>query len=75
MTTNKEFNEKVGARLANIRKKAGYTQSQLAKELETSQSLVSEYESGTKRLYPEVLFKLSKLFNVSTDEIIMGKKN
>ena len=67
----KEF----GKRLANIRKAANLTQSEVAKKLNTVQSTYSAYELGTRKITIELITALSKIFNVSPDYLITGKEN
>jgi len=59
-----------GRRLTKLRKKAGYTQVELAKELDVTQRMISYYEGQSE--YPPAfqLPKLTKLLNVSADELL-----
>jgi transcriptional regulator with XRE-family HTH domain len=59
-----------GKRLAALRKKAGYTQTDLAKELEVSQRMVSYYEGHTEFPPSSLLPKLALLLNVTADELL-----
>jgi transcriptional regulator with XRE-family HTH domain len=67
--------ESIGNRLATFRKKAGFTQSELAMKLGVSRSLIAEYERDRRRLYDKVLIKLAKILNVSSDKILGLKKD
>lgn len=53
-----------------IREKLGITQVRLSTELEVSQETISAYESG--KAYPsvEILIKMSKFLNISTDYLL-----
>lgn len=53
-----------------LRKQKGWTQEELATELETKRSLIGSYEEGRAKPNYEVLAALSKLFNVSIDNLI-----
>ena len=56
--------------IKEIRKKSGYTQGSLAKELGVSQQAVSKWENGSAEPSVEVLIKLSEIFNCSIDELV-----
>ena len=57
-------------RIVKIRKQKGITQVELAKILGVTQSMVSRIELGELRLNGEVIVKLAKLYEVSTDELL-----
>lgn len=59
-----------GKRLVALRKNAGYTQVELAKELEVTQRMVSYYEGHSEYPPAALLPKLAKLLNVTTDELL-----
>lgn len=63
-----------GKRLRILRIKSNIRQSDLAKEMGVVNSAIGKYE-GKVDSYPsiEVLLKLSKFFNVSTDYLLKGK--
>jgi transcriptional regulator with XRE-family HTH domain len=67
--------ESIGKRLALFRKKAGFTQLELAMKLGVSRSLIAEYEIDKRRLYSEILVKIADCLKVSSDEILGLKKN
>lgn len=60
----------IGKNIRLLRKELGLTQSDLAKDLNTTQDTISLWELG--KSYPDILslVKLSKLFNVSTDFLL-----
>jgi transcriptional regulator with XRE-family HTH domain len=60
----------LAARIVKIRKEKGITQVELAKTLGVTQSMVSRIEQGELRLNGEVIIKLAKLYNVTTDELL-----
>jgi transcriptional regulator with XRE-family HTH domain len=62
--------QRLAARVVKIRKERGVTQVELAKTLGVTQSMVSRIERGELRLNGEVIVKLSKLYEVSTDELL-----
>ena len=59
-----------GRRLVSLRKETGYTQVELAKELEVSQRMVSYYEGHPEFPPSALLPKLAKILNVTTDELL-----
>lgn len=71
---SKVNNIKLGNKLKYYRNKLGYSQSQLADELEISQSAYSNYEIGKRPVTTFILYTLSKKFKLSADEILERKK-
>jgi transcriptional regulator with XRE-family HTH domain len=57
-------------RLKDIREDRDITQSELAQYLHIKQNTYSQYETGQRQLPLEVLIKIAKLFNTSTDYIL-----
>ena len=62
-----------GKRLADIRKRSGMTQSEVACRLETVQSTYAGYELGVRRVSLELIKKLANIFNVSPNYLILGE--
>ncbi|MBL8913651.1 MAG: helix-turn-helix transcriptional regulator [Archangium sp.] len=62
--------ETLGQRLARLRKEKGITQVELAKMLETTQPVVSDYERGLLRLHGELIIQLAGILEVSADELL-----
>lgn len=69
-TATQEGIEKIGERLARLRKEHGITQGQMAELLGVSQPIVSDYERGELRLHGELLVDLARILRVTTDEIL-----
>lgn len=65
----------IADRLKDLRKNAGYSQEQLAEMLEISRQAVSKWESAQG--YPDIenVIRLSQIYHVSTDYILLGSKN
>ncbi len=59
-----------GKRLANLRKEAGYTQTELAKELGVTQRMISYYEGHTEYPPSALLPSLAHLLGVTSDELL-----
>lgn len=62
-------------KLEQIRKQHGITQEQLARKLEVSRQTIGSLENG--RYNPSILlaFKISKLFNISIEEIFIYEED
>lgn len=60
-------------RITLLRKAAGMSQSQLARELSVSASTVGMYEQGRRAPDLGVLIAISDLFDVSLDYLIIGE--
>lgn len=70
-----ELNSKIiGINLRKIRRKFNLTQTDLAKELNTSQSTISAYESGETILLTAFALQIVKKYNTSLDWIL-GRSN
>jgi len=66
----KEF----GKRIAEARKSRGMTQADLAWELNISDRHMGAIEQGSKTCSLEILVALSECLGVTTDYLLMGKK-
>lgn len=53
-----------------LRKRADKTQGELAKQLGVSQSTVAMWESGQSKPRADMLIKLSRILNCTTDELL-----
>jgi len=71
---DKIFFKKLGKRVAQLRKEAGITQTQLAESLRISQQLIAAYESGARKIPASMLPTLTKLFAVSLEELVGMEK-
>lgn len=63
-------NEKLGERLAKIRKAKGLTQKDLADKIGIMRTRVTDYELGRMRLYDEMVIRFAIALGVKTDEIL-----
>lgn len=59
-----------GDKLKTLRTNAGMSQTELAKRLNISKSVVSYYEKAERSPSPDVLIKLADIFHVSTDYML-----
>jgi len=62
--------ETIGGRISRIRKKRGLTQLELGKKIGITQNLVSDYETGTVRLFGEMVARFALALRVSADELL-----
>ena len=62
--------ETLGQRLSRLRKAKGITQVELADRLKISQSNVSEYERDNLRMHADIVVELTKILDVSADELL-----
>lgn len=62
--------EGFGARLADLRKQAGYTQQQLALEIGVSRRVVAYYEGESEHPPASLLVDLAQALGRSTDELL-----
>lgn len=59
-----------GDTLKKLRKNAGMTQTELAKRLGITKSVVSYYELQERTPSPDVLIRLAGIFHVTTDYLL-----
>lgn len=57
-------------RIRDLREDHDFTQKQLAKMLNCSQQVYSNYELGQRDIPSYILIKLSSIYNVSTDYLL-----
>lgn len=62
----------IAERLQELRKKAGYSQEQVAEMLGLSRQAVSKWESGQGKPEIDNIVKLTEIYNVSADYILLG---
>ncbi|MFN8493566.1 MAG: helix-turn-helix transcriptional regulator [Caldilineaceae bacterium] len=66
--------ERFGEKLRTLRKRRGMTLKELAHVLGLSaHSHLSELESGKSQPTSEIVVKLARLFNVSTDQLLLDE--
>ena len=57
-------------RIRDLREDNDLTQKQVARQLNCSQQVYSNYELGQRDIPPDILIKLSKIYTVSADYIL-----
>ena len=65
---------KFGNKICSLREKAGLTQKELAQKLNVSDKAISKWENGRSIPRIETLEEMSKLFGVSTNELLFDDK-
>jgi len=66
------MNVDIAERLQELRKKAGYSQEQVAEMLGLSRQAISKWESGQGKPEIDNIVKLTEIYNVSADYILLG---
>lgn len=65
----------IGDRIKQLRTDAKMTQPELAEKLEVTRSAVAAYENNTRQPSFQILIRLVRIFNVSTDYLLLGNDN
>ena len=65
---------KTAERLKNLRKKAGYTQEEVADLLNVDRRTITNIELGNKGCSVDMLMRFSKLYGVTVDYLLKGDK-
>ena len=63
----------LGARIAALRRAAGWNQAELAGKLRISPSAVGMYEQGRREPSAQMLLELARVFEVSVDYLLTGE--
>lgn len=58
--------------ISTLRKKIGFTQKELAEKMNVSDKTISKWENGITEPDNKALVDLSKIFNISVDELLLG---
>ena len=66
--------EKIGKFLCELRKEKKMTQEKVAECLFTSRENISKWERGVNMPTPDMLLELSKLYEISVNEILLGER-
>lgn len=68
------MNMDISERLQELRKKEGYSQEQVAEMLGLSRQAISKWESGQGKPEIDNIIKLTEIYRVSADYILLGTK-
>ena len=63
----------MGKKIKELRNKYKYTQTELAAIVGVTKSTIAAYENDSRQPSYEVLIKLSTVFNVSTDSLLLSR--
>lgn len=74
MKANDTFLVSMGSRICEERKKLGLSQEMIAEMIDVSPQTISTAERGEKAMRPESIYRLSKVFECSTDYLFSGEK-
>lgn len=66
---------RIAKRLAMLRRKQGVSQNDLAESVGLTQSMMSRYETGERRIPSELLAEFAAAIGVSSDELLGLKKS
>lgn len=66
------MNMDISERLQELRKKEGYSQEQVAEMLGLSRQAISKWESGQGKPEIDNVIKLTEIYHVSADYILLG---
>ena len=64
------FEQMIGGRISQLRKQRGLSQTELAKRIGLSQSVLSRHERGMLRLHGALVADLAKALQTTSDEIL-----
>lgn len=67
-------NKKIGAFLRDLRKEHNLTQEELGEKLGATNKTISRWETGTYMPPVDILLQMSKLYDVSVNEILSGER-
>lgn len=67
-------NKKIGSFICELRKEKELTQYELAEKIPVSREAISKWERGVNKPDKSCIESLCKIFNVTPEEIILGKK-
>lgn len=68
-------NARTGKLIAELRKEKGYTQQQLADQLNLSNKTISKWESGAGSPDISILTELADVLDVTADELLRGQRS
>lgn len=60
----------IGSKITELRKQHNLSQTELAKKIDASRTIVGNYERNENRPSIDMILKLAKVFNVSVDYLV-----
>lgn len=73
MSDEQDMLKKVGRNIAGIRRKRGFSQSELSTHAEIEKATLGHIETGTQNPTLKTLYKISKALGVSLSELVRYK--
>ena len=74
MREKKEINIRIGEQVKRVREQAGWTQEQLAEQVDVSPQYVSDLERGVVGLSVATLKRLCEVLSISCDRILFPQR-
>jgi len=68
--TDIPIDKKIGKNIALLRKKKGFTQTELGHKIGVGQRALSHYETGRLHISAEIIVLIAQTLDVTTDEIL-----
>ena len=65
----------LGEQIASLRRKKGFSQTELARRLHISPSAVGMYEQGRRVPTLDIIIAMARLFEVSLDYLVTGTES
>ena len=65
----------IGKRLRKQREYLGLSREEFAEKVDISWRFLAEIENGTKGMSAETLYKICSTFNISADNLLLGREN
>ena len=65
----------LGDKIRDLRKSARYTQDELAGRINVAKASISAYERNVRQPSLDVIISIARVFNVSTDYLLLGKQD
>lgn len=65
----------LGDKIKELRIEARYTQEELARRLNVTKASISAYERNARQPSLDVVISIARVFNVSTDYLLLSKSN
>lgn len=68
------FYQGIGKRIKQLREEKGYSQRELAAQINMEKEMLMAFEDGRMRIFADHISKLSEVLEVTTDYLIYGNE-